>query len=317
MSRAGMSSTRRSTSTSKRLLAGLVTGLATFALLIGCASSSSTDQGAEIAPQELAQQEIAPQEQAAEDGEAAASTQSVAERDIITTTSADLRVDDVPGSVGALEQLVTQHEGRVEARTERTNDAVPEASLTIRIPADQNDAFLAALKDLGEVMQLESTAQDVTLERVDLESRISSLQSSIASLESMLEQATNVEDMLEIERELADRQAELQSLEAQLEVLAEDIAMSTVYVTLSTDQAPQPIDEPSGFFGGLSEGWEDFLESLNDFITDLGYAIPGLLLLLVILTALWFLIGRRIWMRVRRRAATETPEGAETRETER
>ncbi len=311
-----------STSTSQRLLGGLVAGIATLALLTGCAASGSSDSATREQysgryTEDYAQE--APQGAAPQDGDSADSAEpaapgdgnTVADRDIITTTSADIRVEDVPGSVSKLEQLVAKYDGRVEARTERTNDEVPEAYLTIRIPAAQNDAFLTELKELGEVMQIESQAIDVTLEKVDLESRVSSLQSSIASLETMLEQATNVEDMLDIEQELSDRQAELQSLEAQLQVLSEDVAMSTVYVNITTDATPKPIDEPSGFFAGLAEGWNDFVESLNDFVTDFGYAFPGLVLFLIILAALWFFVARPIWKRVRKHMLAEPSQPAE------
>ncbi|QUY62344.1 DUF4349 domain-containing protein [Gulosibacter molinativorax] len=300
-----------STTISKRLLGSVVAGLTALALLAGCAGGSAqvdSDAPSGAVTEEYSGQ--APQDGAAGDSsqaepapQAPGDESQVAERDVITTTSADIRVEDVPGSVGKLEQLVTKHDGRIEARTERVNDAVPEAYLTVRIPADQNDAFLTELKELGEVMQIETQALDVTLERVDLESRISSLKSSIASLEAMLEKATNVEDMLDIEQELGDRQAELQSLEAQLEVLSEDVAMSTVYVNLSSSASPQPIDEPSGFWGGLVKGWNDFVASLNEFVTDFGYAIPGLVLLLVILGLLWLFVGRPIVRRARKRAA--------------
>ncbi|KAB1643165.1 DUF4349 domain-containing protein [Gulosibacter chungangensis] len=304
-----------STSTSQRLMGGLVAGLATLALLTGCAGaggSTESDRGERSEEYSAPSEEFvdeAPMDGAAEDSEqseaggaAPSDTNTVADRDIITTTSADVRVEDVPGSVSKLEQLVAKYDGRIEARTERTNDTVPEAYLTIRVPAEHNDAFLTELKELGEVTQIESFAVDVTLDKVDLESRISSLQSSIASLESMLEQATNVEDMLDIEQELSQRQAELQSLEAQLEVLSEDVAMSTVYVNLTTNATPQPIDEPTGFFAGLVKGWNDFVDSLNDFVTDFGYALPGLALLLIILAALWFFVIRPIWKRLRKQA---------------
>ncbi|MGO1539323.1 MAG: DUF4349 domain-containing protein, partial [Leucobacter sp.] len=312
-----------STSTSNRLVRGMVAALATLAVLTGCASGGTegSSRGDTSAPAQEYAQEPAPEdgaggsaqdsEQAESDPQAPGDSTAVADRAIITTTSASIRVEDVPGSVGMLEQLVSKHDGRIEARTERTTDQVPEAQLTVRIPAANHDAFIAELKELGEVVTLESNAEDVTLEQVDLESRISSLESSIASLEAMLEAATTVEDMLEVEGELSDRQAELQSLQAQHEVLSEDVALSTVHVNFSSDAEPEPIDEePTGFFAGLGEGWNDFVESLNDFITDFGYALPGLALLIIILALIWLFVVRPIWRRIRA-ATAQKDAGAE------
>ncbi|SJM70659.1 DUF4349 domain-containing protein [Gulosibacter sp. 10] len=311
------------TSRTSRLLGGVLAGLATIALLAGCSAGGGAGESSGVPdrPSEQFAEDYAPESQDAEtapdagDGAApeapvedgAVEDGAVEDRAIITTTSSSIRVQDVPGSVAMLEELVKKYDGRVESRAERTSDDVPEAQLTIRVPADQHDAFVAELKGLGEVMYVESAAEDVTLVKVDLESRIESLKSSLVSLRGMLEEATTVEDMLEVEREIADREAELQSLEAQFQVLSEDVAMSTVHVTLSTDAKPTPIDEPSGFFAGLVEGWNDFVDSLSEFVTDLGYALPGLLLFVLILAAIWFFLIRRLWRLARRRLAGGEP----------
>jgi hypothetical protein len=286
-----------------RFIATLTCALALIGLVAGCAGGSggsatsvdyepheqSGDSGGSGAAPDS---EAAPEHQAEDGGE-------VSERAIITTTDVYVTVDDVGGAVDAMEQLVDEYDGYLESRNESLTGDRPDAWMQARVPADTHDAFVADLDGFGEVTSVESSSEDVTLTKVDLESRISALEASITSLESMLEAATTVSEMLEIEQELSSRQGELQSLESQLEVLEEDVAMSTVTVNFSTEYVA-PDDEPKGFFAGLAEGWNNLIESLGRFVQGLGYAIPGLVLLAVILVAAWFLGLRKLWRRIRR-----------------
>lgn len=243
--------------------------------------------------------EAAPDEQAA-DG-------ATAERAVVTTTSAYLTVTDVPGAVSALTSLVDEYGGFIEARDEQLDGSRPSAYVTTRIPADRHDEYVAALGEFGEVASLQSSAEDVTLTKVDLESRISALESSIASLESMLEATDNVTELLEVEEQLSARQAELQSLESQLEVLDEDVSMSTVTVNFSTEYVAP--DDTGSFWDGLTKGWHDFVQSLARFIEGLGYALPGLVLLAAIVALLWFAVFRRLVRRMRGTGRAGGPRG--------
>lgn len=292
------------TPTRRRLLASLTGGLALVGLLTACAvgpgaSSGSSDQQIsdpqqEYAPNEGgAQDEAAPQEQAGD-------ADTTAERAVITTTSAYVTVTDVPGAVSALRALIDEYGGYIEARDESLDSSRPSAYITVRVPADDHDAFVAELGEFGEVTSLQSSAQDVTMEKVDLESRISALESSITSLEAMLEATDNVTELLEVEEKLSERQAELQSLESQLEVLEDDVSMSTVTVNFSTEYAAPDDGDGGTFLDGLGQGWHDFVSSLGRFVQGLGYAIPGLVIFAIIIAVLWFAVVRRLIRRARR-----------------
>lgn len=290
-----MTPTRR-----RHLLASLTGVLALVGLLSACAvgpgSGGNSSDHSVSEPQQAAPDaggpydETAPDEQAAGDG-------SAVERAVVTTTSAYLTVTDVPGAISALASLVDEYGGYIEARDESLDGSRPSAYLTTRIPADRHDEYVAALGEFGEVTSLQSSAEDVTLTKVDLESRISSLESSIASLESMLEATDNVTELLEVEEQLSARQAELQSLESQLEVLDEDVAMSTVTVNFSTEYVTP--DDTGSFWDGLTKGWHDFVQSTARFVEGLGYALPGLVLLAAIVALLWFAVFRRLVRRMR------------------
>lgn len=295
--------------TFRRLTAA--TALALSALLLtGCASGllSSSESASDSAG---APQGIAPQEEYSGLEPMADSAQS--ERDIVTTGFVGIQTGDVPGVREQVEALVEARDGRIEARSETGGDYVS-AQVTARVPAADYDAFITELRDVGDVVSVETSAVDVTLQKTDMASRVATLEASVTSLRAMLSAATEVDDLLAIETTLTERSGELQSLRAQLEVLEESVAYSTVSISISSD-APAPGEEPAGFLAGLKDGMDALLRGFASFWTGLGFALPGLVLLALLGAAAWLIVRlskRAAATRAARRATAVTvPTGAD------
>lgn len=284
----------------QRFFAALIGALAVVGLVSGCTAASTTPPEGVSHPNEQyvddhggaqAEQDPAP---GAEAGEQAAAT---AERAIRVNTEVRMRVDDLAAASSALDERVNAASGHFDNRAEEHGSHYATATFTIRVPADAHDGFVHKLADLGEVTSTQTDAEDVTLTKVDLESRIASLESSIKSLRGMMEEAKSTSEMLEIERELSDREEELASLKSQLEVLNDEITYSTVTITMSTDASAVEAPEV-GFMAGLSEGWNNLLETLSKTVQGLGYALPGILIAVVLGLVIWFAGLRRLVRRI-------------------
>ena len=170
--------------------------------------------------------------------------------------------------------LAEQAGGRVDSRTESpgTDAQPPSASLTLRIPSDELDAFVDELRELGAVNSVSMNASDVTQQRNDLDGRIEALTASIDRLQQLLAEATTIADLIAIESELTTRQAELDSLTQQRDWLVDQVDFSTITVDLVTEAvAPDP--KPDDFWSGLAAGWK----ALVDFATWLGVAVGVML----------------------------------------
>lgn len=232
---------------------------------------------------------------------------------MVVESSMWIRADDAEKVTTSVESIAHKSDARIEYRDENFTDRYPNATLTIRVPAEKHDDFIAQLKEQGEVADLSTEATDVSLEKVDLESRIESLTSSLTSLRAMLEKATTVEDMLAIEREISDREAELRSLKAQHEELSGRISMSTVELRIEqAEPNPNSDSDESGderplFIGGLADGWNDLVAAAGALVNGLGYMFPGLALSALILAGLWFGIVRP---RIRRHREQEAGDAA-------
>ena len=89
---------------------------------------------------------------------------------------------------------------------------------------------------------------------------------------------------------LAERQAELDSLTAQLKYLSEQVDMSVIYLALLPNDSFSAI-KPIGFLSGLEKGFIALLNAAANLSSILGYFIPWIITILVIV-AIFKLISR-------------------------
>lgn len=219
------------------------------------------------------------------------------EQQVITSAYVDLRVANVAESLNELKAAVSAYSGTIANEALSQYDGDKQATLTARIPQDNLAAFLDDVKDVGEVQNLSINSTDVTMQVVDVQARLDALEASLDRLRALQAEANTVTDLVSIESELAARQAERDSLVSQLEYLQDQVAMSTVSFTL-LPEVSVGVTEPD-FLRGLSNGWNALLGLGAGFITAIGFALPFLIVAVVIGALLGVVIGARR----RRRAA--------------
>lgn len=270
-------------------------------LLAACGSSgvaydtSASDAMAPLAEEAMPEMMV--------DGEMAAEAPRMdssaidAQRQVIRTAYVSMRVDSVPASAADVRGIAGGFGGIVtdESMTaDGSSDAAVTnsfATVTVQVPADRLEDFLTAIADLGTVDSRTVSAQDVTLQVVDLDARIDALTTSITRLEQLLARAETVEDLLAIETELSRRQADLDALQAQRTWLGDQVAMSTVTVSLSPVTYVTSSGAP-GFLSGLESGWSALVAAAGALITLAGFLLPFLVLLGIIAVPVTFLIVR-------------------------
>lgn len=225
-------------------------------------------------------------------------TSAAAGRQVVTTGSAQLTVDDPRKAAVAVVALVEGEGGRVDARKEQTaaegRDAF--AQLTVRIPSDDMTVTLAKLGDIGRVDQVDLSAQDVTATAEDFDARIRALKLSVARMEDLLSHATSNADLIAAENALTERQANLESLQSQRARLADQVALSTLDINLTAPgNAPAPTTH--GFLGGLAAGWDALVAMLGTLVLVIGVLLPWLafagVITLAVLAALRWARRRR------------------------
>ncbi len=107
------------------------------------------------------------------------------------------------------------------------------AMLTVRVPAQASNDFLAGLESVGSVTSRQITAKDIGREFHDSEIALHNLERTLARYEEILQQAHTVEEILKIEAELSRIRGEIDRLKGDLRYMSDRAARSTVYLTLT------------------------------------------------------------------------------------
>jgi hypothetical protein len=241
------------------------------------------------------------------DGDVGAiSEDSVTESNLMIARTADVSVtvEDLTTFDTKISRAVNSYGGYFENQS--IDDYASEystrryGSYTIRIPADKLDTFLTDIGDAGTITSQSVSAEDVSLEYVDVTARLSSLESERDRLNELLTQAELVSDIIEIESQLSTVQYQIESYTSQKKLLEGRVNYSTVYLYATENRE---VSHP--FLSRINVNIkEDILDSLANAVSILiGFilALPviavviaiGTLLVYVILRIVSFLRGKK------------------------
>ncbi|HEY0972668.1 MAG TPA: DUF4349 domain-containing protein [Gemmatimonadales bacterium] len=233
-------------------------------------------------------------EQAGTSGSSATQGGSVAANAmLIRTGSASVEVEDVDRGIAQLRQLATRLGGYVaNSSLQGGADQVRAATLELKIPAARFDEAVSGLEPLGDVENVNVSAEDVGEEFTDVTARVENARRLEERLLALLAQRTGkLEDVLAVERELARVREQIERYEGRLRYLRTRVATSTLTVT---------VHEPYPLVGGrpgtspiaeaFRQAWRNFVGFVAGFIASLGVLVP---LALIVAVVVW--AGRRLF----------------------
>ncbi|GLW95710.1 DUF4349 domain-containing protein [Actinokineospora globicatena] len=282
-------------------LAGLLLVAGAFAA--GCTSSESMSSGAAAPAPAMRQEPGAPGDYTADSatgGKAEAQpaptesngqpqeqprvNQPGVDRKLVRTATVELTAGKVSDAADQVRDAVTSEGGF--SGQEQVNDRY--ATLTLHVPSDRLDKALEKITAAGQVRNRAQTAQDVTEQVVDVESRIETQRASLARVRALLDRAGTISEIVQLEGEVTRREAELESLLKRREALAGSVALSTVTVRISVDGAAPPVTEDDdSFLGALATGWRAFLDAGSFVLRVVGTVLPFAVVLGVPAYLLW------------------------------
>jgi hypothetical protein len=273
-------------------------GIAVALALAGCSAGASSGSVAQ-------QTAPIPKSGAVAGGSSAGdAATSQADRSVVVTGDAVISVSDPLAAATDATRIVGDAGGRVDGRSEQAGagGAAASATLTLRIPAAKLDATLDRLRALGRVDRVSTSTADVTGQTQDLNARITALRTTISRMLDLEQRATDTTDLVAIETAIGDRQGQLESLEAQQRDLADQVAMSTITLTLQPRGTTVPPSK-AGFGDGLATGWSGFVAFWGGALVVLGVLLPWL----GMVAALAAVAGAVVWLVRRRRPRPASP----------
>jgi hypothetical protein len=150
-----------------------------------------------------------------------------------------------------------------------------EAYLLFRVPADKFSEMVTALKTLGDVKNESVNAQDITREYADLEIRLAVKQEMVTRLRTLLANRTaKLSDVLEVERELARAVAELEQLKGEKRYWDQQVALSSLTLTLFEEAAPNSVQFVEPVAAALRGSLELLGRSIAGVVSFVAFALP-------------------------------------------
>lgn len=222
-------------------------------------------------------------------GSATGSTQPAAtNQKLIRKIHLEAETEDLDALLAAVMEKINQLGGYVEQQevyygSPSAQRRYRRGTLTLRIPAEKLDDFVAKVTESSNIVSSNETTENVTLTYVATQSRIKALETEQTRLLELLAKAETTKDLLEIESRLTEVRTELEKVSSQLRTLDNQVDYGTVNLTISEVKEYTVVEEPESIWQRIGTGFMQSLKNLGNFFTELFVfvvvAFPYLLLI--------------------------------------
>lgn len=206
-------------------------------------------------------------------------TASTQEQKIIRTASLSISTQTFEDSLATLKQLCLDKGGWIAYAYE--SDSVPRrtASLTLRIPAQELDSFLAGAGDTGRITSRSESADDVTESYYDTKTRLETQQALLTRLQALITDAADLSDLLALESQIADTQYQIDRLQSSLDSTDRQVDYATVDVSLREEVPADSLTDPERslsqrILDGITTGLNACASFFADMLVFLAAALP-------------------------------------------
>ena len=162
-------------------------------------------------------------------------------------------------------------------------------SLTLRVPAENFDETLRALRELGTVEVESVHGKDVTADYVDIHARLRIARARRDVLLGLQAEASTIEQTIRVQNALDATQFEIETLQGQLRLLDDRTSLATIDFDLR-EQGVEPgseVETPS-IPNAFERAAAGFVGVIAAIVIGLGYLLPLIVLGLVG----WFVVPR-------------------------
>ena len=200
---------------------------------------------------------------------------------VIRTGQAFIEVGKVDPAILKIREIAAQVGGYItNSSISGGKDQMRQATLEVKIPESKYDQAVGSLSEIGKVETVNSQAQDVGEEFVDVTARVTNARRLEERLITLLANRTGkLDEVLRVERELARVREEIERYEGRLRYLGSRVATSTLTITVH-EPAPLIGNSPgeNPIASALRRAWRNFVALIAGIIASLGVLIPlGLL----------------------------------------
>ena len=248
-------------------------------IMVGCTSKTSENLSSASQALEMAQSDSSVSTEMYDMDSGATEESSVngekllePERKIIKSSQLSLETAKFNDVINSLEDMVKSYGGYIASSSidaEGINNnyqCLRFASYKINVPSDKLDDFLDESSKLATVRNKSTSAEDITAQYYDNESRLKSLQIQEERYLEILKTATEVKDIIEIENALTDVRYEIENLTTCLNKISNLVDMATVNINIqevSQETVAQSVPKTLG--EKISSSFVNSLKKIKEF----------------------------------------------------
>ena len=257
-------------------------------------------------------------------GDASAPETVDTSRKLITTCNIDIETKEFDRLLADVDAYVKSAGGYLESintyNGSRYHGEVVEryANLTVRIPAEKLDDFIAEIGNAGNITNRTQNVQDITLTYVDMEAHERTLREEEERLTEFLRNAETVEDMIYIEDRLSNVRYQIESLESQLRTYDNKINYSTIYLNVSEviEYTPVVYEEPT-VAERMKDGFLDTIDDIKEWCEDFAvWFVSNIIYLIIWAVVIFALVKWILYMASDKRAARKAAKLAQRQQAQ-
>ncbi len=237
------------------------------------------------------------------------------ERLVIKNADLSIVVDNPIDAMNTIGRMAERMGGYVvSSNSWKTNNyqgvEIPEANITVRVPAELLDQALNEIKALltnkdVDLLSENTSGQDVTKEYTDLNSRLKNLEDAEEQLRQILDEAYKTEDVLNVFQQLTYYREQIELTKGQIKYYEESSALSSISVRIQAQEAVNPITiagwKPSVTISKALQALVNALQAIVDGAIWLILLIIPVMAIILLPFYLLFLLIRALVRRRKRR----------------
>lgn len=182
------------------------------------------------------------------------------DKKIIKTANLNLEINDFKTFGELVHDQVKKAGGYIAQEQQKETEYSIENNIIIKVPVNQFDNVMnvlstAAVKTIGKSI----SAEDVTMQTVDVRSRLEAKKQVRARYTELLKQAKNMEDVLNVQSEINQIQEEIEATSGKLNYLKQSASFSTIHINYHQVLNPGIIDNDPAYntriWSSFKNGW--------------------------------------------------------------
>ena len=201
-----------------------------------------------------------------------------------------------------LNGVVNKYKGIIEEMREQTNsygNYNRTLSLTLRIPAADFNNFIEDLRNgSGSVTDVNTRVDNITRAYNNNEIEIEALETQHTRLLELLSEAASLEDIIKLEDRISQIEIRLTQLKQYRNEMDADVSYSTITLMVNEVREYSETSYWQKLWNAFGNSWIRFVDNLGYFLIDVVYAIPTI----VVIVVLYFVLrkpARTIFEKIR------------------